>query len=381
MKKSILIHAWTLYKNNDQYLIPYTHWVYLNEIIKYYDNVCLLSPVIYDDENKSKSLKVISTFKNISVYELPFSKGYISSIFHFFYYKKAYKELSEDFEAIYCRYPIPFGWLQKKYFNGKKRIIHFVGDPIDTIVNNPNFSIIKKKLMVSLFKVEHFQYLKACKDAKVYTNGYHLSEKLSKQNIHSIPLISSTLNDNDFYFDKKIINPAKPRLIYVGYLRKTKGVETIIKTFILLKKEYPEAELTIVGTGELECFLQDIIKKSGIDNITFTGHIDDRNNLNKLLRRNDIFCFGSLSEGSPRVVLEAMANGLVVVSTPVGSLPNTFIDGQEILFADFNNEQKFCEKIISLINDNKLYNTLRVNSFDKVSNYKITRFIKIIFDE
>ena len=176
-----------------------------------------------------------------------------------------------------------------------------------------------------------------------------IKEKLSKQNIHSIPLISSTLNDNDFYFDKKIINPAKPRLIYVGYLRKTKGVETIIKTFILLKKEYPEAELTIVGTGELECFLQDIIKKSGIDNITFTGHIDDRNNLNKLLRRNDIFCFGSLSEGSPRVVLEAMANGLVVVSTPVGSLPNTFIDGQEILFADFNNEQKFCEKIISLI--------------------------------
>ena len=135
--KSILIHAWTLHKKNNEYYIPYTHWVYLNEIVKYYDKVCLLSPVNQNLKNE-KSYEAINVFNNIEVYELPYSKGYIDAIKHFFKYTEAYKVLSPKFDVVYARYPLPFGWLQKYYFKSKKKIIHFVGDPVDTIINNPN---------------------------------------------------------------------------------------------------------------------------------------------------------------------------------------------------------------------------------------------------
>lgn len=378
--KSILLHAWTLHKKNNKYYIPYTHWVYLNEIVKYYDKVCLLSPVNcnLDDESKYEPIDV---FKNVTVYGLPYSEGYIDAVKYFFKYKKAYAELSKKYDVVYARYPIPFGWLQKHYFKDKKKIIHFVGDPIDTIVNNPNLPSFKKKLYTTFFKPENFMFMQACKKATVYTNGLHIAERLKKNNIEAIPLVSSTLNDDDFYFEDKVIDVEAPRIIYVGYLRKAKGVETVLKAFALLQKNKPNVKLTIVGHGESEAELKNLVTTQNIENVTFTGHIDSRIELNQLLRKHDIFCFASLSEGSPRVILEAMANGLAVISTPVGSLPSTFVEGEEILFADFNDESGLAKKLKELSNDIDQYNHIRNRSYKKVTNYKIENFLKTIFYE
>src|SRR5690606_1462405 len=117
--KSILIHAWTLHKKNNKYYIPFTHWVYLNEIVKYYDKVCLLSPVNPNLVNE-KAFEKVDVFNNVEVYELPYSEGYIDAVKYFFKYKQAYKELSKQYDVVYARYPIPFGWLQKDYFKTQK---------------------------------------------------------------------------------------------------------------------------------------------------------------------------------------------------------------------------------------------------------------------
>lgn len=380
MDRSILIHAWALFKSGEEYYIPYTHWVYLNEIVKYYDRVCLLSPtkVLLTSDNTS-NFESLKGFNNIEVYELPYSKGYIDSIKYFRSYFKGYKRLSKEFEAAYTRYPNPFGWLQMLFFPNKKRIIHFVGDPVDTIVNNPTMSRVKKFMYILFFQPEQFMFYLACKNASVFTNGHHLSEKLHKKKIDAVPLISSTLNEKDFYFDERKINEEAPKIIYVGYLRKAKGVETVLKAFALLVAKKPLAKLTIVGQGELWDSLHELSINLGIkNNIFFTGHIDKREELNDLLRNHDIFCFASVSEGSPRVILEAMANGLAIVSTPVGSLPTTFTDKEEILFADFNDEVDFYNKLVTLVN-NELYNKIRLNSYEKVKGFTIESFLKKIF--
>ncbi len=377
--KSILIHAWTLHKKDGHYFIPFTHWVYLNEIVKYYDKICLLSPTNLGLKDEA-SYESISCFPNVQVYELPYTNGYIAAIKHFFKYRKAYQQLSPNYNTVYARYPIPFGWLQKEYFKGKKRIIHFVGDPMDTIINNPSISSLRKAVYRLFFKPEHMMFMSACNGAKVYTNGYHLAQRLNKEGINAIPLISSTLNENDFYFENKELDCESPRIIYVGYLRKAKGVETVIKSFGLLQKEKPKAQLTIVGHGESEELLKSLVERENL-NVTFVGHVDSRQKLNQLLRNHDIFCFASLSEGSPRVILEAMANGLAVVSTPVGSLPTTFEDNKDIIFANFNDEKDFSEKLLRISSDTKFYSFIRCNSFNKVSNYKIDNFLKTIFYE
>jgi glycosyltransferase involved in cell wall biosynthesis len=377
--KSILIQAWTVNKFRNNYYLPYTHWIYLNEIVKYYDEVCLLSPVSINDISNTALVPIY--FSNVYVKELPYSNSYVGSVKHFQTYFTTYKML-KYFDVSYARYPTPFGWLQKMVFKKTKRIIHFVGDPIDAAKTNPNFNTFKKILLIAFFMPEHLMYIWACRGAKVYTNGFHLAKRLEKYKIKATPLISSTLNHEDFYFDtNKIINAESPKIVYVGYLRKAKGVETIIKAFRLLQKKYPNAELTIVGSGELYNQLNQMVLTDGIQNVSFLGHIDDRNQLNCILRNHDVFCFASLSEGSPRVILEAMANGINVISTPVGSLPDIFKNDKNILFADFNDETDFFLKIDNIISNSEKSLLLKSSAYKLVKDYTIESFIKKIFYE
>lgn len=125
-------------------------------------------------------------------------------------------------------------------------------------------------------------------------------------------------------------------------------------------------------------YLKNIVEEQSINNVTFKGHIDKREELLSILRSHDVFAFGSFSEGSPRVVLEAMANGLTVVSTPVGSLPRVFENDKDIVFADFNSPTKFYDKFKMLSSGNHL-KVISGNAFAKVKNYTIVEFLKNIF--
>lgn len=381
MKKKLLLHAWRVQKKGSKYYLPYTHWIYLKEIVEYFDEIIVLAACKkLKDIDETDDLDITS-LGNVAVYELPTSSGsYISSVRYFFSYLKAYSSI-KDITTYYSRYPTPFGWLQKIYGKDSQRIVHYVGDPEDTAKNNPNFSSWKKKLLISGFFFENALYTWACKGADVYTNGTHLSEKLHTKGVKAIPLISSTLTENDFYFSEKKINPETVKFIYLGYLRTAKGVETALQAFEIYNKRYPNSSFTIIGTGEFESQLKSIVSVNAIRNVYFLGQIENRDTINQELRDADIFIFASLSEGSPRVILEAMANGLAIISTPVGSLPSIFKDNQDISFAEFNNSDSFFEKMLHFSNNQEFYNEVRTASYSKVKEFTITNFIRSIFHD
>lgn len=378
-KKKLLIHAWLVEKKDNKYYLPFTHWIYLKKIAQYYDEIVLLSACKKLKPTEETNNNDITSLGKISVYELPTKSGsYISSIKYFFSYLKGYQSI-QDVTTFYSRYPTPFGWLQKIYGKDKKRIIHYVGDPSDAARNNPNFSLMKKTLLISGFSLENLLYDWACKGAEVYTNGRYLSEKLHEKNIAATPLISSTLTEDDFYYEIKSISPESAKFIYLGYLRTAKGVDTLIKAFALYNKRHPNSSFTIIGSGELECYLKNIVDINNIKNVRFLGQVESRTLINKELRFADIFVFASLSEGSPRAVLEAMANGLAVISTPVGSLPAVFEDKKDIIFSNFNNPDAFTKEMLMLSNNEDCYNNLRKNSYSKAKSFTIDNFISNIF--
>lgn len=373
----LLIQAWALEKVADVYHISATHYIYLTEIVKYYPEVCLLSPVLQLTSGESNLTPI--RLPGIKIYELPYSATYLSAIKNLGAYIAAYAKLSKQYDKVYVRYPSPFGWLSQYYF--KDIIVHFVGDPIDATLGNPNFSRFKKQVLINLFRPEHYMYLTACKRAKVFTNGHHIQQKLQKQGIRATAVISSTLNDTDFLFcEHAVIDAGNLKLLYAGYLRRAKGVETLIRSFAIILKKHPHAVFTIVGSGEFEQELKALANELGLkNNVNFKGHINDRDQLNHFYRTHDVFCFASLSEGSPRVVLEAMANGINVLSTPVGSLPAVFKDGQDIIFAEAGNPQDFADKILAITSDNKRTMAIRLAAFNKAKKYTTANFIKTIF--
>ena len=108
------------------------------------------------------------------------------------------------------------------------------------------------------------------------------------------------------------------------------------------------------------------------------GHINDKKILLQKMREADLFFFPSLSEGSPRVVIEAMSQGIPVLTTPVGSLPTTFEDRIDIrFFDDYNGAYSIIEEYKK---DRLSFVVMRNNAYFKVKeNFTIEAFLGRVF--
>ncbi len=381
-----LLVAWNLSKYNNKYYTLNTHYVYLEYISKKYNKVYLVSSVSNDiltNSNAIKENKCINKLTNINVIELPQTKSYLSSQKQIFKYYKTIKRVAKDIDLFYTRVPDPFCWMPKLLFR-KKTIMHFVGDTIDATKYNEKWSWLKKRIMICGYLPDYLLTLWAGRGSKVYTNGYHLADRLSKYGIKATPVISSTIREKDL--DNNVLSITKKQtnkitLVYLGYVRFAKGMNLLMNLWLQLKKQNIDFHFNMIGEGEMYEEVKQFIKQHHLENnITLYGHIGDRKQINDILQNSDIFVFPSLSEGSPRVVVEAMAQGIPVMSTPVGSLPTTFTNKESIRFFDFNNTEQALDIIKDYVNDKQLFEQQRKKAFNMVKeNYTIERFLEKVF--
>jgi len=105
-----------------------------------------------------------------------------------------------------------------------------------------------------------------------------------------------------------------------------KGLLDLIRAVALLCPEFPTLRLEIAGTGPQREDLEKEVGRLGLTGrVRFLGWQRD---LGPIFRSWDIFAMPSLEEGFGMVALEAMAEGLPVVATSVGGLPEVIEDLQ-----------------------------------------------------
>lgn len=154
-----------------------------------------------------------------------------------------------------------------------------------------------------------------------------MSENMRKDINISSRLVTFLGNgyDNDiFYNDEK--SSRKKQIIAVGNLRWQKDHHTLIKAFSKFKKKYPDYRLIIVGDGDLKLDLEKLIKSLGLESfVKLAGALPSKSVAN-IMRQSDFFCLSSVSEGFPKVILEALACGLPVLSTDVGDISDVVKD-------------------------------------------------------
>ncbi len=114
----------------------------------------------------------------------------------------------------------------------------------------------------------------------------------------------------------------RTRLIITCRQERLKGTALILEALPLLKRDFPEIALDVVGDGaDLNWFKQRAAELQVQDRVRFHGNVD-HTSVVRLLKEADLFVFPSRSsEGFPKAVLEALACGLPVVTTPVSVLP------------------------------------------------------------
>lgn len=118
------------------------------------------------------------------------------------------------------------------------------------------------------------------------------------------------------------------RLVIACRLEERKGTDVVIDALPMIAQTYPGVTLDVIGAGSLLESLKEQADRLAIRNrVVFHGKVA-QSEVVEILKTAHLFCYPtSASEGFPKVVLEALASGLPVITTRVSVLPRLIESG------------------------------------------------------
>jgi teichuronic acid biosynthesis glycosyltransferase TuaC len=116
------------------------------------------------------------------------------------------------------------------------------------------------------------------------------------------------------------IAPETAMVLYIGHIERTKGSFDLVRAFAALAKGRENASLVMVGDGAGMADCQKLAEELHVG-VSFVG-AKPHDEIPQWIAACDVFALPSWSEGTPNVVLEALACGRRVVATRVGGTPD-----------------------------------------------------------
>jgi glycosyltransferase involved in cell wall biosynthesis len=145
--------------------------------------------------------------------------------------------------------------------------------------------------------------------------------------------------------------PPSPRLLYVGGITERKGVDLLLRAFLLVAKRHPDSLLRIVGEGPLQPRLERMATDSGVaGRVEFAGFVNYEE-IHTEYARADIFILPTLEDAFGVVVVEALAAGVPVVCSPFAGAADYLQDGETGFIVDPADTPGMAERIGLLLSD------------------------------
>lgn len=233
-------------------------------------------------------------------------------------------------------------WFIFKYSKWKKlkTIIHIHGSEFDLFFNNSNRFI--KKIIVDTFDTAD-AVIVLSKSWKKFVQTFSV-------NPHVYILYNgSSLNK----FSGKIQNNSKIIVLFMGRLGQRKGTYDLLQAFGKAIKIIPDLQLILGGDGDVDQ-VREMVSKMGLrDHVTVPGWISGEEKA-RIFKSCDIYVLPSYNEGLPGSILEAMAVGVPIISTPVGGIPETVIENRNGFLINPGDVDSLYEKIVKLGQNRKL---------------------------
>jgi len=149
--------------------------------------------------------------------------------------------------------------------------------------------------------------------------------------------------------------PGQPHLVVARNLEPLYDNLTAIRAFQMVRQHYPQAQLTLAGSGPQAAELQRYVQDQNLaDAVHFTGRLD-RAAMAALYRSADLMLNPSLADNMPNSVLESWASGVPVVSTNVGGVPYLAQDGITASLVPPSDPQAMAQACIDLLADPQLW--------------------------
>ncbi len=137
-----------------------------------------------------------------------------------------------------------------------------------------------------------------------------------------IRVFTTMFDGREFQYLKRNITTNLFHFCYLGRYVDGKGLIDLLEAFRMTTNLYNDIHLSLAGAGPLEQEMQQWVGDNKMtDKVSVYGYLRGVDKV-QFLHDRDCFILPSSSEGCPNALIEAMAAGLVVISTPVGGIPD-----------------------------------------------------------
>jgi len=154
-----------------------------------------------------------------------------------------------------------------------------------------------------------------------------------------------------------------PCIVSVSRLVPDKSPLAMVEAFALVRRQTPEARLTLVGDGPLRLQVEARLSALGltqaVEIITGCGEVRPH------LAQADVFALASRREGSPNAILEAMAAGLPVVASRTGGIPDLVDHGSTGFLTVPENPADLAQALVRLLTNRELCASMGAAGRDK----------------
>jgi len=171
--------------------------------------------------------------------------------------------------------------------------------------------------------------------------------------------------DTSVYKPREVEKGENPRIMYIGRLAFVKGIICLLEVYNILKQDFPNLELNLIGAGELEGWLKQYITQNNLENVKLDTEWKTPEEKADEMCKADVCCFPSTYEPSMMTHFEAMATGRPVAIGFGGCREHT-IDDKTAIWVDPRKPTESAEKIRRVITDEKYATEIGRNARESV---------------
>ena len=345
----------------------------MNELLKRFPGSRICLPVI---ETRWPNLTCPLEVDEDAVVALPMLTSTMQAQKYFYPTRRILRQFADSVDMLYIRLAFPLPRALKGL--QKPKLLHVVGDTREVVRVSCNYRGLTRLMARGLaFDMERtFKQLVAEPDTRTVTNGEALWEKLGCR--HGRAVVSSCLRQDEMQPKSDFRLAETPRLLFVGYLRPEKGVPSLLDAFHRIRR-HRHIKLTVVGSADRPTPAEQIIHKQieespYRDDIEMTGMVPFGPELFELYRRHDVYVSPSLTEGTPRTLIEARSFGCPVVATRVGGVPTSVDDGRDGLLVEPNDPAQLAAALSRVLDDEPLRQRLIEGGLRRAGRHSLEQY-------
>lgn len=263
-------------------------------------------------------------------------------------------------------------WLRRAGIPYFSHLVGNIGEVAEVMMDG--FPKPLRKLARSFIEFKFKRYMKGCHGTLSVTEQLLQQLYPSALPCNDFGVSDVKLPDSLFSSVERNFRPEVFNIVTMAALLPYKGHKFLLEALSQIKTER-SWRLHLVGEGYLEGQLRSLSEKLGIrDNVVFHGHLGWSPGVMEILDSSHLFVLSSLTEGMPRVVLEAMAMRLPVISTDVGGVSEV-INPEWLV--PIKNSDSFATKISMLWKNPELLEILSSQNYNRIQAFRFDRLSRM----